>query len=120
MGPNRIWFLSPALATAAFFGVQAVLALSYHRDASTVAAASANAPNPRHVKLRIVEQIRSAGGPRASSVPETEAQLLELFRRDGAVVFFQDEVEVVEISAREFDADEAGVITSRRGRLEPR
>ncbi len=115
---DGVWFLSPAIATGLFFAAQAVLSLSAPRPAVNLEAAAADAPTPMHVKVRVVEQIRSldARGRIPTQVPTTEEALLELFHRDGAVVFFQDEVEVVETSEKEFDPE---VITLRKGRLAP-
>jgi hypothetical protein len=112
---ERVWFFSPAIATALFFTVQIALSFSSPRQIGGVEGAAADTPNPTNVKVRVVEQIRPLDRKvhTASRVPATEAELMELFGRDGAVVFFQDEVEVVETSEREFEAE---VITLRKGR----
>ena len=114
---ERVWFLSPAIATALFFAVQSILAFSTPRQAVTVEAAAADTPSPTNVKVRVVEQIRplDSRARTPTRVPLTEQALLELFHRDGAVVFFQDEVEVVETSEKEFDPE---VITLRKAHFE--
>jgi hypothetical protein len=113
---ERVWFFSPAIATALFFAVQIALSLTSPRPSTSVEGAAADAPNATNVKIRVVEQIRPLDQKvrTPKQVPTTEAELLELFGRDGAVVFFQDEVEVVETSEREFDPE---VITLRKARL---
>jgi hypothetical protein len=112
---ERIWFLSPALATGLFFAAQAYVSLSTPAHGTNIEGAAAETPNPTNVKVRVVEQIRPLSQMRATKpVPMTEQELLELFARDGAVVFFQDEVEVVETSEKEFEAE---VITLRKARL---
>ena len=65
----------------------------------------------------MVEQIRPLDQKvrTPTQVPTTETELLQLFKKDGAVIFFQDEVEVVETSEREFDDE---VITLRKAHLE--
>lgn len=104
---ERVWFLSPAIATALFFGIQAFASFSTPRSNTNVEAAAAETPKPTNVKIRVVEQIRAldARARAPTRVPTTEEELLELFQRDGAIVFFQDEVEVVETSEREFDPE---------------
>jgi hypothetical protein len=111
---ERAWFFSPAIATALFFGIQAVVSISSPRPNSTsVEGAAAEAPKAMNVKVRVVEQIRplDARARTPKRVPTTEQELLELFQRDGAIVFFQDEVEVVETSERKFEPE---VITADR------
>jgi hypothetical protein len=104
---ERVWFLSPAIATGLFFAIQAFVSFSSPRSTGNVEAAAAETPKPMNVKVRVVEQIRplDARARIPTRVPTTEEELLELFRRDGAIVFFQDEVEVVETSEREFDPE---------------
>lgn len=116
---ERVWFLSPAIATAIFFAVQVFFSFTSDRHESRLAGATAEAPNPTNVQIRVVEQIKAVEARRRDTkpVPQTEAQLLQLFRQDGAVVFFQDEVEVVETPAKQFAADEVEVIRLRRGTL---
>ena len=108
---ERIWFLSPAIATAMFFLGQLYFSTAASPRAP-VASAGADSPRASNVTLRVVEQIRSTdvGGPHITRVPDTEAQLLELFSQDGALVFFQDEVEVVETEEKHFRLEEVGVI----------
>ena len=114
---ERVWFLSPAIATGLFFLLQAILAFSNPHPTRNLQAAAAETPSPTHVKVRVVEQIRAldARVRTPTRVPTTERELLELFHRDGAVVFFQDEVEVVETSEKKFDPE---VITLRKAKLE--
>jgi hypothetical protein len=104
---ERAWFFSPAIATALFFAIQLVVSLTTPRISVNVEAAAPETPNPTNLKIRVLEQIRPLHqNLRASTqVPTTEAELLELFHDGGAVVFFQDEVEVVETSEREFEAE---------------
>lgn len=113
---DRVWTLSPALATACFFAIQAVISLSTPRESTNLEAAAAAAPNPTNVKVRVVEQIRplDARARKPTPVPNTEAELLELFHKDGTVIFFQDEVEVVETTEKAFEPE---VITLRKARL---
>lgn len=118
-GMERVWFLSPAIATAVFFAVQLCCSFTADRHEPRLAGATAEAPRATNVEVRVVEQIRAVeAGPRpAKPVPRTEAELMQLFRQDGAVVFFQDEVEVVETPSKRFAADEVEVIRLRRGTL---
>jgi hypothetical protein len=119
---ERVWFLSPALATATFFGLQAILSLSTPRQSTSVEAAAADAPPATNVKVRVVEQIRplDARLKTPSQVPTTEAELLELFHRDGAIVFFQDEVDVVETSEKSFEEEVITLSPRQTDRPNPR
>ncbi len=112
---SRVWFLSPAIATAFFFAAQLFLALTPKKMDPGVAAASAKTPTAIPMEVRIVQQIRPVEDRERSSaqtvtVPQTEQDFLKLFGSDSAVVFFHDEVEVVETPAKEFETSEVDVI----------
>lgn len=108
---RRVWLVSPALATVLFFVAQAILAGS-GAGSNEVRAAAPETPSAIPVKIRVVAQIKSAGEVKAARVPESESELLELFKKQGAVVFSSSEVEDIGTQASEFEPAEVGVITA--------
>lgn len=108
---RRVWLVSPAVATVLFFIAQAILASSGD-GSSSVRAAAPDTPSAIPVKIRVVAQIKSAAEVKAARVPESESELLELFKKQGAVVFSSSEVEDIGTQASEFETTEVGVITA--------
>lgn len=116
---RRHFVLTPAAATILFFAAQLFFFITEPTPRSRVAGASAEAPAPIPVKVHVVAEIRSLDDvkkPKAK-VPATEAQLLDLLRREGSVIFSSDEVEVVATPEQSFGPDEVDVIRLRRARL---
>lgn len=111
---RRTWFLPPAAAAGLFFAAHVFLNFSEAPDARSVAGAGQNGPVARPVSVRMVAEIKPTSAQVRRVVPESEAALLELFRRDGAVLFSAEEVEVVATPERRFEPDEVGVITAGR------
>jgi hypothetical protein len=109
---RRVWLVSPALATLLFFAAQFFLA-SYVESPRDVRGAAADAPTAVPVNVRVVSQIKSADELKPlARVPASEYELLELFKKQGCVVFSSTEVEDIGTQASEFDAAEVGVITA--------
>lgn len=114
MSRQRVWLLSPSIATAVFFVVQIFLSFSGQSTSDRIAAASADAPSPVPVQVRVVAEIQPLEKKATTAaVPDTEEALFELIERDGTVTFGSEEVDVVETSEREFEAIEVGVIRAR-------
>lgn len=105
--------LSPPAVTAVFFLAQVYLAFqSPERTSSIVGAAAAEGPLAGTVQVRVVAEIHAARpGPGANEIPDNEAEFWELVRRDGEVMFYSDEVEVLTTPAQRFQVEEVGVIT---------
>ena len=118
---RRRFVLTPAVATLLFFAIQLALSLGDGRK-SEISGAGADTPAAIPVRVRVVAQIRSqTDTPRSkSAVPTTEAALLDLLRREGAVIFSSEEVEVVSTHEQEFGPEEVDVIHLRRARLADR
>ena len=114
---ERIWLLSPAAVTALFVLAQLYLNIGVRNAASPVAGAATDGPTSGAVQVRVVAEIRPVT-PRADAtdIPETEAEFWALLRRDGQVMFFSDEVEVVTTPAQRFDVDEVDVIEVKGAR----
>lgn len=112
-GRERAWFLSPAIATAAFFALKLLVGGDDRVVTDAVAGAAAQGPVTAPVKVRVVAEIRRADDSRRliRAVPPTEADLLKMLEQDGSVVFLSDEVEVVATPEREFTPREVEVIT---------
>lgn len=94
---RRVWLMSPALATVVFFAAQIAIQALVSSPGRRLTAASAETPSTTPVKVRVVTQIRSLDD-RARSlahVPKSEAALLELFKKQGCVVFSPQEVETI-------------------------
>lgn len=110
---ERVWLLSPPAVTAVFLVAQAFFYFQAPETASTmVGASAAKASASDNVQVRVVAEIKPAARPSAAAtMPETEAELWTLLRRDGQVMFFADEVEVLTTPAQRFAEDEVGVIT---------
>lgn len=109
---RRVWLVSPAIATVIFFAAQLLLA-GYGKGPSGVHGAGTETPSPIPVAVRVVAEIKTASDvKRGASVPTNESELLELFKKNGAVVFSSSEVENIGTQASEFDAAEVGVITA--------
>lgn len=116
---RRHFVLTPAAATILFFAAQLFFFITEPTPQGRVAGASAEAPAPIPVKVHVVAEIRSLDDvkkPKAK-VPATEAQLLDLLRREGSVIFSSDEVEVVATPEQRFGTEEVDVIRLRRARL---
>jgi hypothetical protein len=111
---RSVWFLSPALATVLFFGAQLLIATVIDSPGVRVAKSAASPPSPVPVKVRVVTQIRDLEEkPRElARVPQSEAALLELFKKNGCVVFSASEVDAVGTQERRFGTEEVGVITA--------
>jgi hypothetical protein len=113
---RRVWLVSPAIATVLFFGAQFLLA-GYGDTPSSVRGAAADTPSAIPVSVRVVAEIKSAGDMKpAARVPASESELLELFHKQGAVVFSQSEVENIGTQSSEFDDQEVEVITADKHR----
>jgi hypothetical protein len=108
---RRVWLVSPAIATVLFFAAQ--LFLRGYGDASGVNSAGTETPSAIPVAVRVVAEIKTASDVKlAASVPANESELLELFKKNGAVVFSSTEVEKIGTQAIELEAEEVGVITA--------
>lgn len=102
---ERIWILSPALATGLFFGLKLIVGAADPMVGSDrVAGAGAQTPVAMPTQVRVVSELRRADASvRAKRVvPETEADLMRLFEQEGTVTFLTDEVDVMATSAPEF------------------
>lgn len=102
---ERIWLLSPALATALFFALKLAFgAGAPGAGREDVAGAGAETPVAMPTTVRVVSELRRADAPQRAkrSVPRTEADLMRLFEQEGTVTFLSTEVEVVATSAPEF------------------
>jgi hypothetical protein len=108
------WLLSPAVATVVFFLAQLAIATLMDSSEARVAKSAAATPSAVPVKVRVVTQIRNLEEqPRQlASVPKSEAALLELFKKNGCVVFSASEVDAVGTEERKFGTEEVGVITA--------
>ena len=105
--------LSPPAVTAVFFLAQLYFAAQSGTGTPALAGASATeSPSTAPVEVRVVAQIQPATDRRTTTdVPETEAELWMLLQRDGQIMFFSDEVEVLTTPAQRFGVDEVEVIT---------
>lgn len=113
---RRHFVLTPAAATVLFFLAQLFFFVTDPQPSTKIAGATAEAPVPMPVKVRVVAEIRSLDDvkrPKAK-VPATEAALLDLLRREGSVIFSSEEVEVVATPEQSFGPEEVDVIRLRR------
>src|SRR5687768_15186248 len=84
---RRVWLVSPAVATLIFFAAQIFIS-QYSGSPRAVRGAAPDAPSATPVAMRVVATIKSADDAKpASRVPESEEELLELFKKQGAVIF---------------------------------
>lgn len=112
---RRAWLLSPAIATGVFFVAQFFVATLPEKSRESVnAAATAEAHQAMPVKVHVVTKIRSLeeSSRELASVPTSEREMLELFKRQGCVVFSAHEVDTVGTLEAHFDAEEVGIITA--------
>lgn len=112
---ERVWFMSPALVTALFFGLKLAMGAGGAAvDSDQVAGAGAETPVAMPTQVRVVAQLHRADvAPRPKRVvPKTEADLLRLLAQEGTVTFLSDEVEVVATSAPEFEPQQVHIDTS--------
>jgi hypothetical protein len=113
---RRVWLVSPAVATIIFFAAQILLA-GYGDSSRSVGAAATDAPSAIPVNVRVVAQIKSADDMKPTArVPKSESELLELFNKQGGVVFSSSEVEDIATPSSEFEDQEVGVITADKQR----
>lgn len=119
---ERIWLLSPAVATLIFFASQLFIAQMRDAPKGGVHAAAAEAGRRVPVEVRIVSQIRPLedSAKPTTRVPPSETEFFDLLERQGCVVFSASEVENIGTPERQFRPEEVGVITAdklRRARL---
>jgi hypothetical protein len=113
---GRVWQITPSVACVLFFLAHLGLLLGGEpRGETSIAGATAEARLGPARAVRVVAEIRPLAqrARRAQPVPPSERELLELIRRDGAVLFFADEAEVIATPSREFRAEEVEVIAGR-------
>lgn len=111
---ERIWILSPALATGLFFGLKLLTSASDPLITTEgISGAGAQTPVAMPTQVRVVAELRRADvAVRAKrAVPNTEADLMRLFEQEGTVTFLAGEVEVVATSAPEFAPTQIDVRT---------
>ena len=111
-GRDHVWFLSPAAVTGVFVVAKLVVSLALPPEPAELLGAAAEGGLETTGRARRIVRIEAAGRsiPAAQPVPDSEAALLELFAREGAVIFTSEEAEVVETASRVFDAHEVRVV----------